>query len=54
MEMQRYAPQLFDRLIDDHRGPVPATCTLAHLKDAVAVLLTNERHEPRLQARREW
>jgi type VI secretion system protein ImpF len=36
MGMQRYAPGLFDRLIDDHRGAAPATWTLEHLKDAVA------------------
>lgn len=36
METQRYAPGLFDRLIDDHTGPAPNTWTLEHLKDAVA------------------
>ena len=36
MKTQRYAPGLFDRLLDDHVGSVPATWTLEHLKDAVA------------------
>ncbi|WP_426196496.1 type VI secretion system baseplate subunit TssE [Massilia sp. DWR3-1-1] len=36
MEKQRYAPGLFDRLLDDQREAVPATWTLDHLKDAVA------------------
>lgn len=36
MDNQRYAPGLFDRLIDDHTGAIPATWTLEHLKDAVA------------------
>lgn len=36
MESQRYAPGLFDRLIDDQPGATPATWTLEQLKDAVA------------------
>jgi len=35
MQSQRYAPGLFDRLIDD-QGGTPANWTLDHLKDAVA------------------
>lgn len=45
MQSQRYAPGLFDRLIDD-QGGTPATWTLDHLKDAVArdlELLLNTR-----------
>src|SRR5450830_917364 len=36
MKMQRFAPGLFDRLLDDHFKGAPATWTLDHLKDAVA------------------
>lgn len=36
LETQRYAPGLFDRLIDDRGGVVPAVWTIEHLKDAVA------------------
>lgn len=36
METQRYAPGLFDRLLDDHGVVSPACWTLEHLKDAVA------------------
>jgi type VI secretion system protein ImpF len=36
METQRFAPGLFDRLLDDHLKGQPATWTLDHLKDAVA------------------
>lgn len=40
MENQRYAPGLFDRLIDDHTagqsGASIATWSIEHLKDAVA------------------
>ncbi len=34
--MQRYAPGLFDRLLDDQREALAASWTLDHLKDAVA------------------
>lgn len=36
METQRFAPGLFDRLLDDQVGGAPATWTLDHLKEAVA------------------
>lgn len=36
MTQQRYAPGLFDRLLDDRSAAAPAVWTLDHLKDAVA------------------
>ena len=36
MESQRFAPGLFDRLLEDHPAGASGTWTLEHLKDAVA------------------
>jgi len=36
MTLQRYAPGLFDRLIDDHSNTATAAWTLEQLKEAVA------------------